>query len=73
MLYLNFAEDWRNDFTVTIERKSLASFEEAGLDLEALTGKRIRVRGFIEWWNGPMIAATHPEQIEVLTPESPGG
>lgn len=73
LLYLNFAEDWRNDFTVTIERKSLANFEAAGLDLEALPGKRIRVRGFIEWWNGPMIAATHPEQIEVLTPESPGG
>jgi len=68
LIYVNFAEDWHNDFTATIERKSLARFEAAGLDLEALPGTRIRVRGFIEWWNGPMIAATHPEQIELLGP-----
>jgi hypothetical protein len=24
------------------------------------------VRGWIERWNGPVIKATHPEQIEVL-------
>ncbi len=73
LVYVNFAEDWRSDFTITIERKALAMFEPAGLDLGALPGKRVRVRGFIEWWNGPMIAATHPEQIEVLAPASPAG
>ena len=73
LLYVNFAENWRSDFTIVIERKALAMFEAAGLDLGALPGKRVRVRGFIEWWNGPMIAATHPEQIEVLAPASPAG
>jgi endonuclease YncB( thermonuclease family) len=73
LLYVNFAPDWRSDFTVTIELKNLARFEAAGLDLQTLPGKRIRVRGFMEWWNGPMIAATHPEQIEVLPPASPAG
>jgi micrococcal nuclease len=73
LLYVNFAEDWRSDFTITIERKALAAFEAAGLDLGALPGKRVRVRGFVECWNGPMIAATHPEQIEVLAPASPAG
>ncbi len=73
LLYVNFAEDWRSDFTITIERKALGVFEAAGLDLGALPGKRVRVRGFVEWWNGPMIAATHPEQIEVLAPASPAG
>lgn len=68
LIYVNFAEDWRNDFTITIARKDLAAFEAAGLDLERLAGKRVRVRGVVEWWNGPMIAATHPEQIEVLDP-----
>jgi endonuclease YncB( thermonuclease family) len=71
LLYVNFAEDWRSDFTITIERKTLARFEVAGLDLGALPGSRVRVRGVVEWWNGPMIAATHPEQIEVLPP-APG-
>jgi endonuclease YncB( thermonuclease family) len=73
LIYVNFAEDWRSDFTVAIERKALAAFEAAGLDLGTLPGKRIRVRGFIEWWNGPLIAATHPEQLEVLTPPAPPG
>jgi micrococcal nuclease len=67
-IYVNFAEDWRHDFTIAIARKDLAAFETAGLDLERLPGKRVRVRGWVEWWNGPMIAATHPEQIEVLGP-----
>jgi hypothetical protein len=26
----------------------------------------VRVRGWIERWNGPVIKATHPEQIEIL-------
>jgi endonuclease YncB( thermonuclease family) len=68
LIYVNFAQDWRKDFTITIARKDLAAFETAGLDLERLAGKRVRVRGVVEWWNGPMVAATHPEQIEVLDP-----
>jgi len=68
LIYVNFAENWREDFTITIARKDLARFEASGFDLERLPGSKIRVRGFIEWWNGPMIAATHPEQIELLAP-----
>lgn len=70
LLYVNFAEDWRSDFTIMIERKSLAGFEAEGLDLGQLPGKRVRVRGWLEWWSGPMIAASHPDQIEVLAPAS---
>jgi len=72
-IYVNFAEDWRHDFTIAIARKDLAAFETAGFDLERLAGKRVRVRGWVEWWNGPMIKATHPEQIEVLAPASSEG
>jgi endonuclease YncB( thermonuclease family) len=72
-IYVNFAEDWRHDFTIAIARKDLAVFETAGFDLERLAGARVRVRGWVEWWNGPMIKATHPEQIEVLTPLSTAG
>jgi len=71
-VYVNFAEDWRSDFTVVIPRKRLPVLEAAGLDLAALPGKRIRVRGWVEWWNGPMIEISHPEEIEVLG-ASPGG
>jgi micrococcal nuclease len=72
-IYVNFAEDWRHDFTIAIARKDLAVFETAGFDLERLAGARVRVRGWVEWWNGQMIKATHPEQIEVLTPASTAG
>jgi micrococcal nuclease len=41
-----------------------------GIDLKALAGKRLRVRGTLAWRNGPMIEASHPEQIELL-PEGP--
>ena len=69
-LCLNFAKDWRSDFTVDVERKDVSAFTAAGIDLKAFTGKRVRVRGWVEWRNGPMIAATHPEQIELL-PDAP--
>ena len=67
-LYVNFAPDWREDFTIVLDRKSLARFEAAGLDFDRLAGARVPVRGWVEWWNGPMIAASEPEQIEVLSP-----
>jgi endonuclease YncB( thermonuclease family) len=70
-LYLNFAEDWRRDFTVSVERKHVRAFTEAGIDLKGLAGKRVRARGWLAWWNGPMIEATHPEQIEVLGDRPP--
>lgn len=69
-VYLNFGQDWRRDFTVTISKKDMRAFARAGLDAESWpaswVGKNIRVRGWIYWRNGPMIDATHPEQIEVL-------
>ncbi len=64
--YLNFGEDWRTDFTVSVPVKHLRRFAEAGLDLLALSGRVIRVRGWLKEYSGPMIDATHPEQIEVL-------
>jgi len=69
-IYLNFDEDWRRDFTVTIAGKDARAFIAAGLKRESWpqswVGKTLRVRGWIYWRNGPMIDATHPEQIEVL-------
>lgn len=68
LLYINFEEDWRHDFTITIARKRVPVLEAEGLDLEKLPGKRVRVRGWVEWWNGPMIAVSNRQEIEVLTP-----
>jgi endonuclease YncB( thermonuclease family) len=65
-VYLNFGKDWRTDFTVSVPVKHLRQFTDAGLDLLALSGQVIRVRGWLKEYSGPMIDATHPEQIEVL-------
>jgi endonuclease YncB( thermonuclease family) len=66
--YLNFGRDWRRDFTVSIAPGSLRRFKSAGRRLERYRGRRVRVRGWLKSYNGPMIEATHPEQIEVLKP-----
>lgn len=65
-LYLNFGDDWRDDFTVKVERKNRKLFRQAALDLTQWNGKLVRVRGWVTWQNGPLINATHPEQIELL-------
>lgn len=70
-VYLNFAEDWRSDFSVHIGRDAQKLFAREGLDPTALQGAMIRVRGWIADRNGPMIEATHPEQIERLGDAAP--
>jgi hypothetical protein len=65
-IYLNFGEDWHTDFTVSLPTKRLAAFEKAGISPLALKGKVIRVRGWLDDYNGPMIDVTHPAQIEVV-------
>jgi len=65
-IYLNFGTDWRDDFTVTIAPRDVRRFAESGVDPLSWAGREIRVRGWLEFYNGPMIEATHPEQIELL-------
>ncbi len=64
--YLNFGEDWRRDFTITIAPRDRRSFVKAGFDAKSYANRHLRVRGWLYWRNGPMIEATHPEQIEVI-------
>ncbi|MEO3435568.1 thermonuclease family protein [Inquilinus sp. CAU 1745] len=65
-IYLNFGEDWDRDFTISIEPADTRTFEEAGIDPTQWEGRRVRVRGWLREFNGPLIEATHPEQIEML-------
>jgi endonuclease YncB( thermonuclease family) len=64
--YLNFGRDFRRDFTIGLDRAALRLFRRAGLAPASLEGKRVRVRGWLLWRNGPYIGATHPEQVEVI-------
>ncbi len=64
--YLDFGKDWHTDFTVTIAATDLKLFTAAGVAPESLAHKRIRVRGYLDRLNGPMMTINHPEAIEQL-------
>src|SRR5262245_14452041 len=64
--FINFGADYRTDFTVTIDPEDMRAFRQAKFDVPALAGKRIRVRGWVEFYNGPEITLTTPEAIEIL-------
>jgi endonuclease YncB( thermonuclease family) len=67
-IYVNFGRRWSESFAVTISKRNERNFTSAGLDLKALTGRRVRVRGWVEArgadGNVPWIEAARPEQIE---------
>lgn len=65
-IYLNFGDDYRTDFTISIDRKAWPLFQSTGLDPLSLEDQAIRVRGWVKDFNGPLIDVSHPEQIEVL-------
>jgi hypothetical protein len=64
--FINFGGDYRTDFTVTIEPQDMRTFWQSKFDVGALAGKRIRVRGWVEFYNGPEITITTAAAIEVL-------
>jgi endonuclease YncB( thermonuclease family) len=71
-IYVNFGRRWSEEFAVTIRKRNERKFAAAGLDVNGLSGRRVRVRGFIEArggfagspWHAPWIEAAHAEQIE---------
>jgi endonuclease YncB( thermonuclease family) len=73
-IYVNFGRRWSEDFAVTIRKRNERKFAAAGLDVNGLAGRRVRVRGFIEAhgglagspWRAPWIEAARPEQIETV-------
>lgn len=64
--YINFSQDWRRDFTVTVSRSVYKKFSKIGIDIETLKGRRVRVRGWLDRRNGPTLIAHHVAQIEIL-------
>ncbi|MHA7872364.1 MAG: thermonuclease family protein [Hyphococcus sp.] len=71
--YLNFGEDYREDFTVTAPMRLYRRWRERGFDLAALEGARIRARGFVIPVNGPSIELAHQRQVERLETVSDKG
>ncbi len=66
MVFLDFGPNYRRDFTVMIPPSVAKRLAEAGLPVDALKGRLIRVRGVMEESGGPAIRVQHPTAIEVL-------
>ncbi len=66
-LFLEFGADWRGGFSTETPMSALAGFEAAGLNLRALEGRLVRVRGDVRSTGfGPRLRLDHPEQLERL-------
>lgn len=69
--FVNFGLDWRSDFTATADRSARRTFEAAGIDLLALEGAVVRVRGWLYETNGPSVSLSHPAQLEIVDAPEP--
>ena len=65
--YLHFGASRRSALTLSIALAERRRFLAGNRDPATLVGRRLRVRGWIKSFGGPVIEASHPEQIEVLT------
>jgi endonuclease YncB( thermonuclease family) len=70
--YVNFGSDWRRDFTAGVEARVLRSNPGLTQTLAALEGKRVEVRGWIQYRNGPYIDIEDPSQIVIADEGLPG-
>ena len=70
LTYLNFGLRWSEDVTVGIEARHRDRFG-GDAKIADLTGRRLRIRGFVEERAGPMVTVSTPMQIEVLGERSP--
>jgi micrococcal nuclease len=68
-IYINFGSDWRRDFTASVSTHAADSATDGAARIAALSGQQIRVRGWIERRNGPMIVLGSLDEIEVIGAE----
>lgn len=64
--YLDFGRRYTEDFSIIIPRAARAVFAAAGIDLKALRGKRVRVRGVLFASGGPAIEIRNPASLEIF-------
>ncbi len=68
--YLNFGDDYREDFTIVVPSRVKRMFDQMDINLSDLENKNIFVRGWLKYYNGPSIDLTHPEQLVIDERES---
>ena len=64
--FVNFGDDWRNDFTLGAAGGSVKARDGTVLRLSGLVGRQVRVRGMVRQYNGPYMDLVSQEQIVFL-------
>lgn len=65
--YLNFADNWRTDFSVEIKEKFYSYFEKENINPKSFyCNKNLRIRGILIPVNGALISVTHPQQLDIM-------
>ena len=65
-VYLNFGKTWKTDFTIRVASEDAKKMAKDGVNLLALTGRQIEVRGVVFEENGPMIELRDIQALEIL-------
>ncbi len=65
-VYLNFGQNWRQDFTVALTPRLVRTLEQAGHNPLTLANRQVRARGWLEWRGGPMLELSIVQQLEIL-------
>jgi micrococcal nuclease len=65
-IFLDFGRRYREDFTIVIPREAQPAFAAAGVDLRALSGRRVRARGVLFSWGGPTVELRAPGALELI-------
>ena len=73
MIFIDFGRDYRRDFTIMVSPPVAKRLAEAGIVIDALKHRRLRVRGTIEESGGPAIRLTDPADIEFVDNEGDDG
>lgn len=66
--FLNFGDDYRTDFTASLQNDALRAVRRYWPDPAQWIGKRVRVSGYADVWNGLFIEWTFPGQFCFLDP-----
>ena len=64
--YLNFGHHWKSDVTLRLDEGAAALLEEAVGPVEALAGRRVLLRGWVQQKDGPLIEMSDHRLIEFL-------
>jgi hypothetical protein len=66
MIFLDFGRNVRSDFTAMLPPAVAEQLAVAGVAVDALAGRRVRVRGVIEESGGPAIRLNDIAELELI-------